>query len=145
MPQKYTAQYIDQLYKARDYHSLVELYSNLSGWERVNYESVDYGFPTPIFVFFELMIFWASVRSGVWTYFESTSAVRQKDLIIAMRHFVPDELIEKYGEAAAAYCQNQSDVILGGIDKLVEQQESKLNQWLWNLLDQNRQIVDGLL
>ena len=94
---RYSAQYLAQLLRQRDYGALVDLQGIALGWEGFDKEIPSFGWPEPIFAVFELVTWLAQAdRSGVWTYYEATPVSRLHAVLATLDRLKAVELHRQF-------------------------------------------------
>src|SRR5437667_12569448 len=118
-----TRSYVGSLFATRDDDGLVWLCCAISGCGQFNLQSPTYGLPKALFLFLESLNWFAQgLRSGVWTYFEATSSMRQQEMLAALRDLAPAGFDEQY----AAGMKGWTDAAQSAeVDKWLDQNEEK--------------------
>ena len=131
----YSDKYIDALLDRTDYASLVEMQGIIWSSIQINKHAASYGLPLPIFVFVEVLGWFAqSIRSGSWTYFEATSPERQRSLLEALICIKPD-----YGKQYHYGMKQWRDIsAIKELDAWIEREDEKCNSWLREILREHR-------
>jgi hypothetical protein len=90
------------LFVAREYDGLVWLSALICGSEVFDPQEPAYGLEPPLFLFVEALAWFAqAIRSGVWTYFETTPVGRQQRMLALLKTIGPSE----FGSAMRAPCE----------------------------------------
>jgi hypothetical protein len=138
-----TPSYVNGLFATRDDDGLVWLCSAICGGGQFNRQSPTYGLPKALFLFVESLTWFAQgLRSGVWTYFEATSSMRQQEMLAALHDLAPVGFDEQYASGMRGWADAAQ---AGEVDSWLEQNEEKNDAFLWQLLEQNREMIDALL
>jgi hypothetical protein len=137
---KFSQGYLDALFASRDYSKLVELSGYLQ--EGLNHGDPTYGYPQPVFVFLESLLWFAqAIRSGAWTYYEATPRARQDAMLCALESDAPKGFATHY----ALGTQNwQDDGKIGIVDVWIENHDEDNNRWLWRLAIEHRATFERL-
>jgi hypothetical protein len=135
--------FLDRLFAASDYDGLVQLSSFFLGTPTCRLEKADYGLPRPFFVIIESLVWFAQAeRSGVWTYFEATSAPRQQAMLAALTA----EALTGFAHAYAAGIDGwRNEAEMAKLDRWLSERDGENNRWLWKLANANRAQIDELL
>jgi hypothetical protein len=143
MGQKYSVQYIDDLYARADFSALVQLSSDIYGWDGFRRDEPECGFPSAIFGFLETLT-WSSrsIRSGVWTYYESTPLSRQWAMLAIAASIAPAELAAAYRLGMATW---RDTAAVAAVDRWIAQNEDLITEWHWRILREHREQVNRLL
>jgi hypothetical protein len=136
---RFSVEYIDELLAGAEYGQLVEISAIICGSAGFSRNSPDYGLPTVGFVFAEALTWFAqAIRSSVWTYYEATPLARQQAMLSALRELAPAPF-------AAWYKRSMDDwtdlTKIRALDNWLEAKAKEANDWLRNLLVENREIV----
>jgi hypothetical protein len=131
--------YIDRLLARSDYDALVELQGILWSWPGRRSERPDYAFPSSVFVFVEVLGWFAQAeRSGTWTYYEGTPIWRQEALRDALKLCGPDGYAAKYAFGMAHWKDiNQAKLL----DEWIAGQQAACWLWLRQLLEESREVL----
>jgi hypothetical protein len=135
--------FLDRLFAANDYDSLVQLSSFFLGTSTCRLEKADYGLPRPFFLIIESLVWFAQAgRSGAWTYFEATSAPRQQAMLDALTAKAPAGFAQAY---ATGIEQWRNEAKMAALDRWLSEHDDENNRWLWRLANVNREKIDELL
>jgi hypothetical protein len=105
---KFSQAYLDQLFSAPDFSKFVEINNYLVGSDAYDRSQPTYGFPGPVFVFKESLIWFSqAIRSGVWTYHEATPPFRQEAMLRALKEHAPKGFAAKYAFGMKTGSANQ--------------------------------------
>lgn len=135
--------FLDRLFAAQDYDGLVQLSSFFQGTSTCRLEKADYGLPRPFFLIVESLVWFAQAeRSGVWTYFEATSAPRQQAMLEALTAGAPAGFAQAYAKGVSGW---RDEAGMAGVDRWLSARDDENNRWLWQLARANRAQIDELL
>jgi len=135
--------YIDGLFRERDYGGLVWISSLISGSDAAKLQEPDYGLPQPLFLFVESLSWFAqAIRSGAWTYYESTPDTRQKVLLTAYEADGPKGFSQRYAQGMSGW-KNPTE--MADLDAWIEKTDNENNKWLWELASKNRSLIEALI
>ena len=136
MKPKFSPRYLETLFTPSRYENLVEISSFLSGSVSFATEKEDYGLELPLFALIEGLAWFAqSMRSGAWTYFESTPTERQGRMLEALESLAPDGFAAHYALGMSSW---QDEVAMRKLDNWVEEHDSENNKWLWRIAEAHR-------
>ena len=139
---KFSQAYLDQLFSASDVSKFVEINGYLCGSDTYDRSQPTYGFPGPIFVFVESLVWFSqSIRSGAWTYHEATPPLRQAAMLQALREHAPEELVLQFAGGMKDW-RNMSKI--AQVDEWIRAREDVCNRWLWHLLLDHRPAIELL-
>lgn len=142
MNPKFSSAYWDALYSSEDYNKLAELSSSLCGSQAFKGDEPDYGFPQPVFVFVESLLWFAHAnRSGVWTYYEATPSSRQQAMLRALESEAPDEFAAHYGLGMREWQDGEK---IKFVDEWMQDHDAENNRWLWRLVNKHRPTLERL-
>jgi len=139
---KFSQAYLDTLFSSPDLSTLVELSGYLYGSEDYNRNEPTYGYPEPVFVFVESLVWFSqAIRSGVWTYYESTPRIRQDAMLDALRRHAPAEFATHY---SLGMKNRRGELNTNVVDAWIEDHEEDCNRWLWRLANEHRSAIERL-
>jgi hypothetical protein len=139
MPRKFSQAYIDRLLAGTDYGGLVDLLSMVRASRKFNFDLPGYGIPQPLFLFVEMLGWTAqSIRSGTWTYFESTPQARQQVMLEALREAAPEGFAVWYEQGMLHW---QKVERMAAVDQWLEANEDLAIAWLWKVAKNNREML----
>jgi len=139
---RFSDTYIDNLFASGTYDALVELAGIICGWSGFAEQHPDRGLPPVALVFLETLTWFSQgIRSGSWTYFEATSVERQLAVLSYLEGIAPAEFVERYREGVEHWRDQER---MRDHDRWIDSNESVCNQWLINLLLQNRKDLADL-
>ena len=139
---RFTDTYIDRLLASGKYEALVELQGIVWGWSGLATHHPQYGLPPAVFAFVETLNWFSqAIRSGAWTYFEATPTERQMAIFAGLQRLGPPEFAEQYKHGIEQW-QVQEE--MRDLDRWVSANESVCDQWLFDLLRQNRKELGAL-
>jgi hypothetical protein len=139
---KFSQAYLDQLFSAPDFSKFVEINGYLVGSDAYDRSQPTYGFPEPVFVFTEGLIWFSqAIRSGVWTYYEATPPFRQEAMLRALKEHAPKGFAAKYALGMKNW-QRKSK--MAGLDEWIRDHEDDCNRWLWHLITEHRPTLEVL-
>ena len=129
---RYSTHYLSQLLNQHDYAALVDLQGVALGWSGFDVSHPSFGWPQPIFVVFELLTWLAQAdRSGVWTYYEATPAVRVECAVAALEFLNAVELRQNYAYGK----DNWRDLeAIGNLDSWIGENEHTIIDWAFSVL-----------
>lgn len=129
---RYSAHYLAQLLRQRDYSALVDLQGIALGWEGFDKEIPAFGWPAPIFVVFELLTWLAQAdRSGVWTYYEATPVGRLDCVLATLDRLKAVELHRQYAYGKQHW---QDDKASEKLDLWIRENEQTIIDWAFAVL-----------
>lgn len=135
---RYADSYIDQLIGRSDYEAMVDLQGILMSGTRVNLDAPDYGLPSIPFVFVESILWFSqSVRSGAWTYFESTAKDRQAAMYEALDSFAPLGFAERYKYGSENWRDSERMIEL---DRWIDESDDSCARRLAEFQRKNRDV-----
>lgn len=139
MARKWALAYINELLVNDDYMALVDLSQCLCSSPDFRSDHTEYGLPQIAFVFIEGLQWVAqSIRSGVSTYFESTSIQRQLAMKSALQNVAPPSFAQWYGLGMSAM---KDDVRMDAVDQWLIENEDILISWLRDFVRQHQALV----
>jgi hypothetical protein len=139
---KFSQSYLDALFSSPDYGKLVELSLYLHGAEGYSRNEASYGYPQPVFVFVESLVWFAqAIRSGVWTYYEVTPRTRQDAMLSALQCEAPSGFSEHYSLGMRDW---QDKAKIRVVDAWMQDHEEDNNRWLWRLVNEHRAVIERL-
>jgi hypothetical protein len=138
-----TRSYVNGLIATRDDDELDWLSSAVCGCDQFDFQAPMYGLPKALFLFVESVSWFAQgLRSGMWTYFEAKSPMQQQEMLAALRDLAPAGFAEQY----AIGMKVRTDAAqIAEVDEWLDQNDERNNAFLWQLLEQNREMIDALL
>lgn len=105
-------------------------------------QAPDYGLPTFAFVFAETLLWFAqAIRSGVWTYYEATPALRQRVMAAALRIHAPQGFADSYERGMLDW---RDELKIHAVDVWIETNDAAANAWLRSLARENRETLLAL-
>ena len=136
MQRMYTIEYIDQLLQGKDICHLVEIMTAIQSLPSYKISDPFHGLP-PFASVFEDILAWQSqaIRSGVWTYYESTPATHQTRVLSILRTEAPAAIIHYY-ERGMTDWQDVHKIEM--VDNWIKSHESVVDQWLFQFMRKNR-------
>jgi hypothetical protein len=140
---KYSSRYWDTLFNSRKYGQLVELSGALCCSTVFEQADTKYGLPSAAFMFVEDLLWFAQGnRSGVWTYFDATPALRQSAMLNALENGgAPPEFALHY----ALCMQNRtSPDVVARVDAWIRAHDQENNDWLWRVAQENRALFENI-
>lgn len=139
---KFSQAYLDALFSSSNLSKLVELSGYLHGSEDYDRNKPAYGYPEPVFVFVESLVWFSqAIRSGVWTYYEATPRMRQDAMLDALTRHAPAGFATHYSLGM----KNWSDELkINLVDEWIEHHEEDCNRWLWRLVNKHRRTIERL-
>lgn len=136
MPRKFSEAYVDRLLADTGDHGLADLLSMVCCSQKFHIDLPDYGIPPPLFLFVEMQRWCAqSIRSGTWTYFESTPPARQQAMLTALREIAPEGFALWY-EQGMLYWQNTERMAV--VDQWLQANDDLAMDWLRTVVRDNR-------
>lgn len=143
MRSKFSQAYLDTLFSSPDISKLAELSGYLYASEDYNRDEPTYGYPEPVFVFVESLVWFSQAsRSGVWTYFEATPRIRQDAMLDALRRHAPPEFATNYSFGMKNWSDELKIIV---VDKWIEDHEEDCNRWHWRLVNEHRRAIERLI
>jgi hypothetical protein len=137
---KFSQAYLDSLFPSRDYSKLVELSGYLQ--DGVDRSEPTYGYPQPVFVFLESLIWFAqAMRSGALTYYEAAPKARQDAMLDALEREAPSGFATHYALGMKGW-QDERRIEL--VDLWMERHDEENNRWLWRLVNEHRDTFERL-
>ncbi len=138
----YGKAYLDSLIASRDHGKLVELSTILCGSATFRRSEPDYGFPGPVFVFVESVLWFAqAIRSGVWTYYEATPISRQQAMLRALESEAPAGFATQYALGMRCW---QDETKIEEVDRWIADHDGEHNLWLWRLVNEHRPSIERI-
>ena len=142
MARKFSQAYLDQLFSAPDLSKFVEISGYLIGSDTYDRREATYGFPAPVFVFVESLVWFSqTIRSGAWTYYEATPPVRQAAMRDALNVHAPDELVVQYARGMKDW---RDKARIAQVDEWISANEEICDRWLWHLILDHRPAIEVL-
>ncbi|MBI2837560.1 MAG: hypothetical protein HYX75_04560 [Acidobacteria bacterium] len=142
MKPKFSRPYLDKLFSSAEYSQLVELSGILCGSEIFDPDEPDYGFPTPVFVLVESLVWFAQAsRSGVWSYFEATPMARQQAMLRALEREAPGGFALQYAMGMRDW---QVKTRMKKVERWMKAHEEENNFWLWRLAWAHRASIERI-
>lgn len=139
---RFSDTYIDRLIASGKYDALTELQGIFWGWSGLSSDHPQYRLPPAVFVFVETLNWFSqAIRSGTWTYFEVTPTERQLVMFAELQRIGPPEFADQYKQGSEHWLVQEKMVDL---DRWVSANESVCDQWLFDLLRQNRKELRAL-
>lgn len=139
---RYTDAYIDRLLARSDFETLVELQCILWGSAKRAADDPQYGFSGALFAFVECLSWFSqSIRSGAWTYYETTPKERQEAMHAQLQRLAPAEFADQYRRGINHW---QDQETMKDVDRWISENESTCNDWLFSLVLQNREELKPL-
>jgi hypothetical protein len=139
---KFNQDYLDQLFSAPDFSKFVEINGYLIGSDVYDRSQPTYGFPVPVFVFKESLIWFSqSIRSGARTYYEATPSFRQVAMRDALKLHAPDELGLQY-ELGMKDWRHKARI--ARVSQWISSREDVCHRWLWHLSLEHRPEIEVL-
>jgi hypothetical protein len=139
---KFSQSYLDALFSSPDAGKLVELSTYLHRAEGYSSNEPNYGYPQPVFVFVESLVWFAQgIRSGVWTYYEATPRARQDAMLSALECEAPRGFSTHYSLGMRNW---QDRVKIEVVDTWLQDYEEDNNRWLWRLVNEHRPDIERL-
>jgi hypothetical protein len=139
MPRKYSEPYVDKLLEGTDFGDLVGLSQCLCSSRQFIVSSQNYGLPQSAFVFVETLRWFAqAIRSGVWTYYESTQPLHQTSTRAALKAHAPKDFAVWYSRGMADW---EDEEKIPAVDQWMEANESTANEWLRVHANTHRHLV----
>lgn len=134
--------YIDRLLASGKYDALVELQNIFWGWPGLASDHPQYGLPPAVFAFVETLNWFSqAIRSGAWTYFEVTPKERQIAMLEGLQQIAPPEFADQYRHGIEHWRVQEK---MRDLDLWISNSESICDQWLFDLLHQNRKELEAL-
>lgn len=135
--------YIDRKTSPSDLASLIELHGAILSLPNFDFSQLAYGLPDIAFVFVETVAWLSqSVRSGSWTYFESTPEARVNALLRMLEVVAPKGLVEQYRFGATHWVEPSQLEVL---DRWVANSERDFDAWLCGFVRGNQREFQALI
>ena len=135
---RYADSYINQLMARSDYEAMIDLQGILMSGAGMATNMPSYGLPSIVFVFVETIHWYAqSVRSGAWTYFESTPNDRQAAMYQALESFAPSGFAERYRYGSENWNDPEK---MKELDRWIDESDEACVSWLAGLQRRNRSV-----
>ncbi len=132
----FSESHIDRLTSPSDLASLIELHGAILSLSDFDTNQLTYGLPDIAFVFVETVVWLSqSVRSGSWTYFESTPEARVNALLRLLEVVAPKELVEQYRFGATHWVEPGQLAVL---DRWIANSERDFDAWLCDFIRGNK-------
>ncbi len=139
---RFSDTYIDCLLASGKYDALVELQSIFWCWPGLASDQPRYGLPPTVFTFVETLNWFSqAIRSGAWTYFEVTPNERQMSMFAALQRIGPPKFADQYQFGIEHWRAQEK---MRDLDRWISDNESICDQWLFDLLRQNRKELGAL-
>jgi hypothetical protein len=140
---RYSSAYLNGLFESDEYEDLVQISSLICACEQFSPAAPNYRLPTSLFVFVEGLLWSAqSIRSGTWTYYEATPALRQHAMHRALEELGALEVAQQYAEGMEHW---RDEARMQSVDRWLQDHEADNARWLWELARANRSSVEELL
>jgi hypothetical protein len=139
---RFAAAYVDSLLETADWSVLSEIVGIVTSSLEYDATKSNYGLSEELFALVETLS-WeaASVRSGVWTYYEVASDHIQQALLTALRRLAPADFAETYGRGIVVW---RSEAEIGEIDAWISVNETRINNWLVDVAKAQRAEIHNL-
>ena len=139
---RFSDTYIDRLLASGKYDALVELQGIFWGWPGLVSDHPRYGLPPAVFAFVETLNWFSqAIRSGAWTYFEVTPTERQLAMFAELQRIGPPEFADQYKQGSEHWRVQEK---MRDLDRWFSANEPVCDQWLFDLLRQNRKELGAL-
>lgn len=136
---RFAPAYLEALFSPGKYENLVEIASLLQASSSFSAQKDDYGLGIYLFALVESLTWFAqSLRSGAWTYFESTPIPRQDRMCSSLAVLAPPGFAEQYKLGATRW---RDQVAMRDLDRWMEKHDDENNLWLWRLAQEQRASV----
>lgn len=138
----YSEAYIDELVDSRSYDAMAMLSTYVEAASPASDEA-GRGLPIQLFVFIEAFAWFAqAARSGVWTYFEATTPLRQEAMRASLLQLRCDSLAQLYSFGMLHW---KGATLMQKLDRALDEAEKDNESWLVSLLDSQRGQLRQLL
>ena len=119
---------LNQLLRGTQYSDLVSVSKAIWCCNRLRKREAEYGLPTTVFVFVETLCWSAqSLRSGAWTYHETTHPHRQSSMVAALNSFAPVEFASNYWIGSQTWTDPER---ISPVDLWLEENDGLIQNWL---------------
>ena len=143
MKPQFTSAYLDSLFEPGNYENLIQITSLLTGSSAFDSSKSDFGLGDDLFALVESLGWFAqSVRSGSWTYFETTPSSRQARMLDVLRISGPPGFTAKYEYGMTHWRDAER---LNDLDLWIDGADGANNNWLWALAALRRREILAII